>query len=300
MQRRPSTLRQSPVPALNAGAPALKSAGLRRRSGRSAGALGHASTEQLLVEVVEKDGPQTAGVDLEPRLQFEHRSPRTCCDAAILPSNGGPAVQRCRPARPNHRLEHVTRADRVQGDIVEVHAWNSTVDHLEQPDRIVLDLDPGEGVPWAQVVAAARQLRDLLSSLGLRCWPKLTGGKGLHVVVPFEPEHGWDATYLLAHRIAQAALERNPSTFTLDFSKQKRARRILIDYKRNHRGAVAVAAYSTRARPNGPVGIPVSWRALGSVRGSDHWTVVNLRQRLERLQHDPWRDFWNCRQRLTR
>jgi bifunctional non-homologous end joining protein LigD len=188
----------------------------------------------------------------------------------------------------------------VQGDIVEIHAWNSTVDHLEQPDRIVLDLDPGEAVQWAEVVAAARQLRDLLSSLDLRCWPKLTGGKGLHVVVPFQPEHGWDATYLLAHRIAQAALERHPNTFTLDFSKQKRARRILIDYKRNHRGAVAVAAYSTRARPNGSVGIPVSWRELGSVRGSDHWTVDNLRQRLHRLKNDPWRDFWTCRQRLTR
>jgi bifunctional non-homologous end joining protein LigD len=188
----------------------------------------------------------------------------------------------------------------VQGDIVEIHVWNSTVDHLEQPDRIVLDLDPGESVQWAQVVAAARHIRDLLGSLGLQCWPKLTGGKGLHLVVPFQPEHGWDATYLLAHRVAQAALERHPNTFTLDFSKQKRARRILIDYKRNHRGAVAVAAYSTRARPNGPVGIPVSWREIGSIRGSDHWTVDNLRQRLQRLKNDPWRDFWTCRQRLTR
>jgi len=160
----------------------------------------------------------------------------------------------------------------VQGDILEIHVWNSNLDHLEQPDRIVFDLDPGDGVRWTQVVAAAIQIREIVASLGLRCWPKLTGGKGVHVVIPFEPQHGWDAVYALAHRLAQAAFRRDPHTLTLDFAKQKRAHRILVDYKRNHRGAVAVAAFSARARPSGPVGIPLSWRQLQASRGSDQWT----------------------------
>lgn len=188
----------------------------------------------------------------------------------------------------------------VQGDIVEVHTWNSTTDRVEAPDRIVLDLDPGEGVAWSQIVAGALHVHDLLSSLGLRSWPKLTGGKGVHVVVPFLPEHGWDAVYALSHRVAQAVLERAPTAFTLDFAPDKRRHKILIDYKRNHRGAVAVAAFSTRARPTGAVGVPISWRELSAARSSERWTVKNIRQRLRRLNDDPWRDFWTCRQRLSR
>lgn len=188
----------------------------------------------------------------------------------------------------------------VQGDIVEIHCWNSTIDNVETPDRIVLDLDPGREVTWARVVAAARQVRELLASLGLECWPKLTGGHGVHVVIPFEPEHGWDAVYALARRLAQAAVERDPSGLTLDFAKEQRSRKILIDYKRNHRGAIAVAAYSARARPNGSVGVPLSWRELGASREPDRYTVANVRARLGRLKTDPWRDFWTCRQRLSR
>lgn len=160
----------------------------------------------------------------------------------------------------------------VQRDIVEVHCWSSTVDRLETPDRVVLDRDPGSGVSWAEVVAAAREVRALLASLGLQCWPKLTGGKGIHIVIPFEPEHGWDAIYTFAHRLAQAAVERAPDRFTVDFARRERTRKILIDYKRNHRGAVAAAAYSARAHPGGTVGIPVSWRELGPARGPERHT----------------------------
>jgi bifunctional non-homologous end joining protein LigD len=115
----------------------------------------------------------------------------------------------------------------VQGDIIEIHVWNSTVDSVEAPDRIVLDLDPGDGVSWTQLVAGALHVRELVASLGLDCWPKLTGGKGVHVVVPCLPEHGWDQIYALSHRLAQAALERDPIGFTLDFAKAKRPHKIL-------------------------------------------------------------------------
>lgn len=188
----------------------------------------------------------------------------------------------------------------VQGDIVELHVWNSTVERLETPDRMVLDLDPGGGVSWRQTVAAALEVRAVLRSIGLECWPKLTGGKGVHVVVPFEPEHGWAEIYALALRIAQAAVERQPQTFTTSFAPGQRSSKILVDYKRNHRGAVAVAAYSARARPNGAVGVPLSWRQLLACTAPDHWTVTNVRARLRRRKVDPWSDFWTCRQRLGR
>jgi bifunctional non-homologous end joining protein LigD len=188
----------------------------------------------------------------------------------------------------------------IQGDIIELHVWNSTADQLERPDRIVFDLDPREDVEWPRVVKAARLLRDEFAALGLESWPKLTGGKGLHVVLPFRPEHSWDEVYTLARKLAETVVRRDPQTYTFDFSKRSRSKQILIDYKRNHRGAIAVAAYSTRARPNAPLGIPIAWRELKPSLAPDQWTVQNVRQRLKGLKADPWADFWTTRQRLAR
>jgi bifunctional non-homologous end joining protein LigD len=181
----------------------------------------------------------------------------------------------------------------LQGDILEIHVWNTTIDRLESPDRIVFDLDPGPDVKWPRVIDAAHLLRAELEALGLRSWPKLTGGKGLHVVVPIATEHGWDAVYALARDLAAAAARRDPRAYTLDFAKQGRADKILIDYKRNNRAAVAVAAYSARAFPSGAIGVPVTWKELQPSLTSDRWTVQNVRRRLRR---DPWKDFWQARQ----
>lgn len=186
----------------------------------------------------------------------------------------------------------------VQGDILEIHVWSSRVDQLERPDRMVFDLDPGADVVWTGVQHAARLLRDELAGMGLDCWPKLTGGKGLHVVVPFAAVHGWDAVYALSRRIADAVVRKDPATLTLGFGKQGRTGRILLDYKRNHRAAVAVAAYSARARPTGAVGVPISWRELQASSGPDRWTVQNVLSRLTRLRRDPWEGFWTARQEL--
>jgi DNA ligase D-like protein (predicted polymerase) len=188
----------------------------------------------------------------------------------------------------------------VQGDILEIHVWNARADRLEQPDRIVFDLDPGEAVDWARVVAAAFRLRAVLAAVGLQSWPKLTGGRGAHVVLPFAPEHDWHAVYELARKLAELAVQQDPSGLTLDYSKQARRGKILVDYKRNHRAAVAVAAYSTRARPAGSIGVPVSWRELKATHAPDRWSVANVRRRLKQLDTDPWKDFWSARQRLAR
>lgn len=187
----------------------------------------------------------------------------------------------------------------AQGGIIEIHCWNATVDDLEAPDRIVFDLDPGNEVAWDRVVEAAVKLRDELARLELESWVKLTGGKGLHVVVPFLPEHGWDEVFAFARAAAEGFARKAPELFTLEFEKRGRERKILVDYKRNHRAAVAVAAYSARARPNGSASVPVSWRELSVALSSDEYSVMNVLMRLKRRRSDPWKAFWSSRQRLV-
>jgi bifunctional non-homologous end joining protein LigD len=186
----------------------------------------------------------------------------------------------------------------AQGDILEVHVWSSTIDHLEKPDRVVFDLDPGAAVPWEGVIESACLLRDRLAEFDLESWVKLTGGKGLHVVVPFRPERSWDDVFAFARTTAEAFVRQDPTAFTVEYGKRGRERKILVDYKRNHRAAVAVAAYSARARTNASISLPVTWRELIECVGSDAWTIVNVRERLQHLRRDPWKGFWASRQRL--
>jgi bifunctional non-homologous end joining protein LigD len=187
----------------------------------------------------------------------------------------------------------------IQGDIIELHVWNATGAHLEQPDRIVFDLDPGAAVPWSSVLEAARLMRSDLEKLGVDCWVKLTGGKGLHVVLPFLPEHGWATVYAFSRSVADAIVRRHPDAFTLDFAKTGREEKILIDYKRNHRAAVAIAAYSTRANPSGALSVPIAWRELKQELLPQQFTVQNMRERLRKVRRaDPWRDYWRCAQKL--
>jgi DNA ligase D-like protein (predicted polymerase) len=188
----------------------------------------------------------------------------------------------------------------VQGDIIEIHCWNARSSRLEQPDRLVFDLDPAADVPWARVIEAAGLVREQLARIDLVSFAKLTGGKGLHVVVPLSPELGWDVVYRTAALLAGSLVQREPRLFTTDFAKAKRAGRVLLDYKRNHRAAVAVAAYSTRAHPGGSVSVPVSWSELKPTLRSDAYDVRSLPRRLDRLRTDPWHDYWSCRQRLPK
>ena len=187
----------------------------------------------------------------------------------------------------------------VESGAVEWHAWNATIDDVEHPDRVIFDLDPGDGVSWPELVGAARALRKVLQRVGLESWVKTTGGKGLHVVVPFEPEHGWDEVFEFSKVVATQVAETDPSTYTLSFDKSDRGGKILIDYKRNYRTSIAVAAFSTRARPDAPLSVPVSWAELARLGASDRWTVTTIEARLERQRKDPWAGFWTVQQRLS-
>ena len=185
----------------------------------------------------------------------------------------------------------------IEAGVIELHSWNARVDNVERPDRVVFDIDPGEAVAWRDVVAAARRLRAVLAKRDLESWVKTTGGKGLHVVVPVRAEHGWDDVFEFSRQVATQLTDES-ARYTLAFDKPARRNKILIDYKRNYRTSIAVAAFSTRAVPSGAMSVPVAWDELGRLKASDAWTVENIRDRLRRLKEDPWRDYFKSRQRL--
>jgi bifunctional non-homologous end joining protein LigD len=188
----------------------------------------------------------------------------------------------------------------VQMGILEIHTWNARADRLEQPDRVVMDLDPDPSVPWSDVVAAARLVRDGLAGLGLESFVKTTGGKGLHVVAPLVRGPGWDECEAFARAVAEGLVRHDARRFIATAAKAARKGKIFVDYLRNVRGATSIAAYSTRARPGAPVSTPLAWDELDPALPSDAFSVANLRQRLVSLKGDPWARYWTVRQRLPR
>jgi bifunctional non-homologous end joining protein LigD len=188
----------------------------------------------------------------------------------------------------------------AQMNVLEIHIWGSKAEDMERPDRMIFDLDPGEGVTWSDVKNAAVELRDRLSALGLRSFVKTTGGKGLHVVAPLKPEADWDTVKAFSKAFAELMATDSPTRYVANMAKSRRKGRIFVDYLRNGRGATAVAAYSTRARPGAPVSVPVEWSELSQIAAANQFTVDNLEQRLSRLKKDPWADLPGLQQRLPR
>jgi bifunctional non-homologous end joining protein LigD len=188
----------------------------------------------------------------------------------------------------------------VQMGIVEIHTWNSGCADLERPNRVVLDIDPGIDVGGRAVVDAARVIRDLLLVMDLRSFVKTTGGRGLHVVVPLRPRADWTECLAFAKAVADVLVRRDPSTFTMQFKKEGRDDKMLIDYLRNNRTNTSVAAYSPRARAGAAVSTPLAWTELSASRPPDRYTVLTIENRLARLRDDPWRGYDTAKQHLPR
>ena len=184
----------------------------------------------------------------------------------------------------------------AQMGVLEIHIWGSPVDDIDRPDRMVFDLDPAEDVPFAQVKAAALHLRDLLEALRLKSFPLLTGGKGIHVVVPLKPRHGWDVIKAFSSGLAQRLAAEQPDRYVTTMTKSKRHGRIFIDYFRNDKAASAIAPYSTRARHGAPLAWPVGWKVLARVKSADEVTLANFRRRL--ASADAWADYARTDQTL--
>jgi bifunctional non-homologous end joining protein LigD len=161
----------------------------------------------------------------------------------------------------------------VAMDAVELHPWAATIDDIEHPDRLVFDLDPGPSVEWEFVVETAVTLRGLLEQEGHESWPKLSGGKGLHLMVPTAPRLTHDQARLYCRRMAQRLEATAPDRYTTSPAPSQRAQRIYIDYLRNGRGTTAIGAYSPRARQGFPVAAPVTWRDVENGIAPDAFTM---------------------------
>jgi bifunctional non-homologous end joining protein LigD len=185
-------------------------------------------------------------------------------------------------------------------DVMEVHTWNSRVSDIERPDRVVIDLDPGQRVAWRTVVEAARTVRRLLEAIDLDSFVKTTGGRGLHVVVPIVPRADWSEVLEFARAIAAVLVRRDPARFTARFAKAGREDTLLVDYLRNNRTNTSVAAYSLRARPGAPASMPLAWKDLTASRPPDRFTLATVPSRLARTRRDPWDAYWTTRQRIPR
>jgi len=186
----------------------------------------------------------------------------------------------------------------VQMGVLEVHPWGANVDRPERPDRVIFDLDPGEGLGFADVVQAAHDLRGVLGGMGLQTFAKTTGGKGLHLVAPIERRHEWKALKAFARAFAEKLSAEQPGRFLSRIAIAERRGRIFIDYLRNDPTSTAVAPYSTRSRAGAPVATPISWEELSSNLDPASFNLHTVPARLARLGKDPWSDIGKVRQRL--
>ncbi|MEC8179787.1 MAG: non-homologous end-joining DNA ligase, partial [Pseudomonadota bacterium] len=172
----------------------------------------------------------------------------------------------------------------VQMGTIEFHGWGARTGAVEKPDRMVFDLDPDEGLDFADVRKAAMDLRKHLADIGLTSFAMVTGGKGVHVVVPLTPGHSWDAHKSFAERFAKALAQAEPDRFTATMSKEKRKGRIFIDWLRNQRGSTAVMPYSARAREGAPVAAPVAWNELNDLDSARGFTIRDAKRLHDRAQ----------------
>ncbi|WP_440110072.1 DNA ligase D [Acidovorax sp. BL-A-41-H1] len=187
----------------------------------------------------------------------------------------------------------------AQMNVVEFHTWNSTTRRIDQPDRFVLDLDPGEGVTWPMLQEAAELTRVMLTELGLESWLKTSGGKGLHVVVPITPTLAFPEVKAFTQALVRHMARVIPSRFVAVMGGKNRVGKIFIDYLRNGHGQTTVCAFSARARPGMGVSMPVGWGQLRELEGGAQWTIATAREYLSFQQDDPWKGFWKKRQYLA-
>ena len=180
---------------------------------------------------------------------------------------------------------------------IELHSWGSDEADAGHADRLVFDLDPGEGTPFTAVVAAAKDVRKRLKALGLAAYPRTSGGKGLHIVAPIRTTGDWSAVRAWCRGFAERMEQDAPDLYVSSTRKNRRTGRILIDWLRNGLGSTAIASYSPRARPGALVATPLAWREVTDALDPARFTIRTVPERLRGA--DPWRRFDADRRELN-
>lgn len=186
----------------------------------------------------------------------------------------------------------------VQMSTIELHTWGVSEDDVAHPDRMVFDLDPGEGVAWSDVIKAATDIRDRLERLGLAAFCRTSGGKGLHVVAPLAGRNDWPSVRAFCRTVAETLSAEEPKRFLAHTKIADRRGRILIDWLRNGPGATAIASFAPRARPGATVATPVAWPEVTPRLDPARFTIGSIPARLAKLKADPWEGFTSARQSL--
>jgi bifunctional non-homologous end joining protein LigD len=189
--------------------------------------------------------------------------------------------------------------DLVQLNAFEIHAWNCHYESVLTPDQIVMDFDPGPGVPWKEVVNAAIELKAILDDLGLKSFVKLTGGKGLHVHIPIAPLYDWDQVKSFTQALALQMVSHNPQKYVASMSKKIRKGKIFLDYFRNEYGATAVVPYSLRAKPLSAVALPLDWKELKRLKGPQEYTLDKALKKIKSRKVDPWKGILKLKQKIS-
>jgi bifunctional non-homologous end joining protein LigD len=187
----------------------------------------------------------------------------------------------------------------VQMGVLEFHVWGARIDAIEKPDRLIFDLDPDEGLVFADARRTAFDVRERLDKLGLTTFAMLTGGKGIHVIAPLTRRSEWPKVKAFARGFARAVASEEPKRFTATASKARRKGRIFLDYLRNDRGSTAIAPYSTRRREGAPVAAPVTWEELETADGAALFDLRTMPERV-RAGPDPWAGYGDVRQSITK
>lgn len=186
----------------------------------------------------------------------------------------------------------------VQMNTIEFHAWQSRVNKVLKPDQIIFDLDPSENVPFEAVKLAAEDIRRRLKRLNLESFPRLSGGKGIHITLAIEPDHSFDDIKEFTRNFAMQMQKDMPGVYIANMSKKKREGKIFIDYLRNDYSATAIAPFSLRARKNAPVAIPVSWKELINIKSAAAFDFFNINKRLNQRSQKLIHEFMDSRQKL--
>lgn len=174
----------------------------------------------------------------------------------------------------------------IQMGVIEIHPWGSTVDKIDKPTRIIFDLDPDEEVDFEAVKLAALDIRQRLKKLGLESFLKTSGGKGLHIIVPIAAKYTWDKVKEFAGEFANQMARDVPEAYVATMTKKKRTGKIFIDYFRNDYTATAIADYGVRARPGGPVALPIEWSELKNLKSANQFKMNDVIQRLKKKKPD--------------
>ena len=179
----------------------------------------------------------------------------------------------------------------VQFNVLEIHPWGSQIDNLNNPDLLIFDLDPGLGVSDARIIEAAYLVKSMLEEFKLNAFPRVTGGKGIHVITALEPVQDWEEAKKFAKMIAETLAKESPDQFVSKAAIEIRDNKIFVDYLRNARGATAVASYSTRAREGAPVAVPLAWSELKRGKKIPTFHLKDVTQRIYRDRADIWNEM---------